>query len=159
MTGHLFACDGVAPIPLPALPLRQWVIRFSSRCASFSSRPDALARALAVIYRLIATHLAHKAGFTRKEAATGAVTLVQKHEKQSSYGIASVFSYRNEPDRAFEGLDKAVAYQDPGFAEIVLELQFANIRNDPRWLPFLRKIGKAPEQLAAIKLDVKVPQQ
>jgi hypothetical protein len=32
------------------------------------------------------------------------------------------------------------------------------IHADPRWLPFLRKIGKAPEQLAAIKFDVKVPQ-
>jgi hypothetical protein len=31
-----------------------------------------------VIYRLLATHLAHKAGFTGREAATGAVTLVQR---------------------------------------------------------------------------------
>ena len=29
--------------------------------------------------------------------------------------------------------------------------------SDPRWLPFLRKLGMAPEQLAAIKLDVTVP--
>jgi len=34
---------------------------------------------------------------------------------------------------------------------------FANLRQDPRWLPFLRKLGKAPEQLAAIKFDVKLP--
>lgn len=64
---------------LPALPLRQWVISFPFALRFlFASRPDALARALEVIYRLIATHLAHKAGFTRKEAATGAVTLVQR---------------------------------------------------------------------------------
>ena len=31
-----------------------------------------------MIYRLLATHLAHKAGFRCKEAATGAVTLVQR---------------------------------------------------------------------------------
>ena len=31
-----------------------------------------------MIYRLLATHLAHKAGFTRRETATGAVTLVQR---------------------------------------------------------------------------------
>ena len=34
---------------------------------------------------------------------------------------------------------------------------FANLHDDPRWLPFLRKIGKAPEQLAAINFDVTVP--
>ena len=33
----------------------------------------------------------------------------------------------------------------------------ASLHSDPRWLPFLRKLGMAPEQLAAIKFDVKVP--
>ena len=34
---------------------------------------------------------------------------------------------------------------------------FANIHDDPRWLPFLRELGMAPEQLAVIKFDVTVP--
>ena len=29
---------------------------------------------------------------------------------------------------------------------------------DARWLPFLRKIGKAPEQLAKIEFKVTLPQ-
>jgi hypothetical protein len=40
--------------------------------------PRALAKVLEVIYRLLATFLAHKAGFTRKEVITGAVTLVPR---------------------------------------------------------------------------------
>jgi len=28
---------------------------------------------------------------------------------------------------------------------------------EPHWLPFLRKIGNTPEQLAKIKFDVNVP--
>jgi len=36
----------------------------------------------------------------------------------------------------------------------VTENLFDKIHGDPRWLPFLRKIGKAPEQLA--KSDSKV---
>ena len=64
---------------LPALPLRQWVISFPFALRFlFAARPDALARALTVIYRLLATHLSRKAGFTGREAATGAVTLVQR---------------------------------------------------------------------------------
>jgi len=35
---------------------------------------------------------------------------------------------------------------------------FDKIHADPRWLPFLRKIGRAPEQLAKIEFKVSLPQ-
>jgi hypothetical protein len=34
----------------------------------------------------------------------------------------------------------------------------ASLHDDPRWLPFLRKVGVAPEQVAAIRFDVKLPE-
>jgi hypothetical protein len=68
-------------------------------------------------------------------------------------------AYRGDADLAFEWLDKAVTYRDAGLMDVAVEPMLANLHSDPRWLPFLRKIGKAPEQLAAIKFDVKVPQQ
>jgi hypothetical protein len=40
---------------------------------------------------------------------------------------------------------------------IAVQPLFANLHEDPRWLPFLREHGKAPEQLAAIKFDFTVP--
>jgi hypothetical protein len=74
---------------LPALPLGQWVISFPFALRLlFAACPDALARALEVIYRLIGTHLAHKAGFARKPTATGAVTLVQRFGSSVTYRIA-----------------------------------------------------------------------
>ena len=79
---------------------------------------------------------------------------MQKYGKEAAYNIAYVLAYRGEADRAFEWLDKAVAYKDPGLAEIAVQPLFGNIRHDPRWLPFLRSIGKAPEQLAAIPFAV-----
>jgi hypothetical protein len=84
--------------------------------------------------------------------------LIQKNGKSWAYNIAYVLAWRGEIDRAFEWLDKAVAYHDAGLSNIAVDPLLANIKEDPRWLPFLRKIGKAPEQLAAIKLDVKLPQ-
>ena len=84
--------------------------------------------------------------------------LIAKYGKDWTYNIAYVQAFRGDADQAFAWLDKAVAYQDPGIGYIVPENLFANIRSDPRWLPFLRKIGRAPEQLAAIKFDVQVPQ-
>jgi len=35
---------------------------------------------------------------------------------------------------------------------------FDSLHDDPRWLPFLRKIGYAPEQIAKVDLKVTLPQ-
>ena len=64
---------------------------------------------------------------------------------------------RGEADRAFEWLDKAARYHDLYFSAVAGHPMFNSIHSDPRWLPFLRKHGLAPEQLAAIEFDVKVP--
>ena len=66
--------------------------------------------------------------------------------------------FRDEVDRAFEWLDKAVEYGDPGLLEIVVEPAFGNITSDPRWLPFLESIDKSPAQLDAISFEVQLPQ-
>jgi hypothetical protein len=44
-----------------------------------------------------------------------------------------------------------------GISEIVTENLFDKIHADPRWLAFLRKVGKAPEQLAKIEFKVTLP--
>ena len=72
--------------------------------------------------------------------------------------IACVFAYRGESDRAFEWLQKAVVTRDSSLSNLPMELFLRNLHDDPRWLPFLRKLGKAPEQLAAIKFELKVPE-
>jgi len=40
----------------------------------------------------------------------------------------------------------------------VRENLFEKIHADPRWIPFPRKIGKGPEQLAKIEFKVTLPQ-
>jgi TolB-like protein/Tfp pilus assembly protein PilF len=83
--------------------------------------------------------------------------LKEKFEKDSAWNIAYVYAFRGETDRAFEWLEKAVEYRDPGRDDTAVTWQFASIHQDPRWLPYLRKIGRAPEQVAAIKFDIKLP--
>lgn len=83
--------------------------------------------------------------------------LIERHEHEASYAIAMVFAYRGDADRAFAWLDKAIAYHDAGLYSIVVHQGFKNLHRDPRWLPFLRKIGMAPEQMAAIEFTVKTP--
>jgi TolB-like protein/Tfp pilus assembly protein PilF len=93
----------------------------------------------------------------KAESDAALAELIGKFEKDSAYNIAYVLAWRGEADRAFEWLDKAVEYHDTGLVEISTEPLFANIEKDKRLTPFLRKIGKAPEQLAAIKFDVTAP--
>ena len=84
--------------------------------------------------------------------------LIEKYQQGAAFNIAYVMAFRGEPDRAFEWLNKAVAYKDPGLVGITTQPLIANIRFDPRWLPFLESIGKSPEQLAAIEFKVNLPE-
>jgi len=84
--------------------------------------------------------------------------LVRKYEGTSAFSIAMVLAYRGEADRAFEWLDKAVRYHDTNVGTLAVYPSLASLHSDPRWLPFLRKHGMTPEQLAAIKFEVKVPE-
>ena len=59
--------------------MRQWVLSFRFQLRFlFASRPEIMARVLGIVYRVIATHLVRKAGYTHDTARTGAVTLIQR---------------------------------------------------------------------------------
>jgi TolB-like protein len=110
------------------------------------------------IYKMIGLPMAYHA-LGRKADSDGALAaLIVKYEKEGPSNIASAYAYRGEADKAFEWLDKAVEYGDGGLGEIVTDNLFDKIHTDPRWLAFLRKIGKAPEQLAKIEFKVTLPQ-
>jgi len=84
--------------------------------------------------------------------------LIEKYEGGWAYQIAYALAYKGEVDRAFEWLNRAVEYNDPGLAEIPTQSLFASLYDDPRWLPFVESIGRSPEQLAAIEFEVPLPQ-
>ena len=107
------------------------------------------------VYKMIGLPMAYCALGRKADADAALNKLIAKYEKDAPSNIAYVCAYCADADKAFEWLDKAVAYQDPGLAEILTEKLFDKIHSDPRWLPFLRKIGKAPDQLA--KIEFKVP--
>ena len=53
--------------------------------------------------------------------------LIESFEQDAAYNIAYVFAFRGEADAAFEWLDKAVHYNDPGLAEIANERDVATV--------------------------------
>ena len=109
------------------------------------------------VYRLIGLAMAHYALGQVTESDAALVELIEKHEQERAYDIASILAFRGETDRTFEWLDKAVQYGDFSLVVAETDISFVNINNDPRWLPFLESIGKSPEQLAAIEFQVTLP--
>ncbi len=112
----------------------------------------------ASVWGMIGLPLAYHALGQAGESDAALAELIEKDEQGAPYNIAYIFAYRGEADRAFEWLDKAVKYKDPGLSGILGERLFSNIHDDPRWLPFLERIGKSPEQLAAIEFKVTLPE-
>jgi TolB-like protein/Tfp pilus assembly protein PilF len=109
-------------------------------------------------WRLIGLVMVHHALEQAAESDAALARLFDEYEEGWAYNIAYALAYRGEADRAFEWLDKAVEYNDPGLTDIAIEPMFANIHDDPRWLPFLASQERAPEQLAAIEFEVTLPQ-
>jgi hypothetical protein len=111
------------------------------------------------LWKMIGLPMAYHALGRKADSDTALAALIAKSEKEGPYNIAYMYAYCGEADKAFEWLGKELEYNGPGgFAEIGAENLFDKIHDDPRWLPFLRKIGKAPEQLAKIEFKVTLPQ-
>jgi len=110
------------------------------------------------VWRMIGLPMAYCALGRKADYEKAIADEIKQDEKEGPYNIAWVYAFCGDADKAFEWLDKAVAYHDPGLSEIVTENLFDKIHSDPRWLPFLRKIGKAPDQLAKIEFKVTPPQ-
>lgn len=106
------------------------------------------------IWRLIGLSEVHHALGRAQESDEALRTLMERHEHGWAFNIAYVLAYRGQVDRAFEWLDRAVAYGDPGLAEVFQRPQLANLQDDPRWPAFLARIGKSPDELAAIEFRV-----
>ena len=59
----------------------------------------------------------------------------------SDYQMATVYAYRGEVDHAFDLLDQAYDNRDGGLTFMLLDPLLANLHDDPRWEPFLDKMG------------------
>jgi len=68
-----------------------------------------------------------------------------------SVNVAGHASEHRVAERSCRGFDFGVAHARQPHP-------FGKIHADPRWQPFLRKVGKAPEQLAKIEFKGTLPQ-
>jgi len=108
-------------------------------------------------FKLTGVAIAQRALQHAAESDAALAALIARHAQDAAYYVAAVYAYRGEADRAFEWLDKAVANQNQNLFTVASEPLLDRLHDDPRWLAFLRKLGKAPEQLAKIQFNVTLP--
>ncbi len=75
----------------PHQPVRQWLLSFQFQLRFlFASRPLITGQVLGIVYRVVSLHLVKKAGYSRKAARTGAVTLIQRFGRSGAPGALNL---------------------------------------------------------------------
>ncbi|MBI5275429.1 MAG: tetratricopeptide repeat protein [Burkholderiales bacterium] len=107
--------------------------------------------------RLIGLARVHHALGQRPESDAALAALVARYEESGPSNIAQVHAFRGEPDQSFAWLEKAVRSNDTGLSRLPVSRDFQSLHGDPRWGALLRRLGKSPEQLAAVRFHVELP--
>ena len=74
-----------------------------------------------------------------------------------SVDFANAYAWTGNADEAFRYLEIAAKEASGIRCIISTDPFFRRLHDDPRWLPFLLSIGQAPEQLAEIEFNPRLP--
>jgi TolB-like protein/DNA-binding winged helix-turn-helix (wHTH) protein/cytochrome c-type biogenesis protein CcmH/NrfG len=91
-------------------------------------------------FRLSLYAIAYYALGRKKESDDALSELIAKYPR-NAYHIAEVYAFRNQPDQAFEWLDRAYIQRDDGLITTKVEPLLKNLHHDPRYAAFLKKLN------------------
>ena len=94
-------------------------------------------------FRLLGLALVHHARGQPEESDAALRGLIEKDSAGAAFQIAVGYAYRGETDLAFEWLERAYVQRDPGVGSTKVSPTLRNLHGDPRWKPFLEKMGLA----------------
>jgi TolB-like protein/DNA-binding winged helix-turn-helix (wHTH) protein len=77
----------------------------------------------------------------KKESDDALRELIAKYHASGAFQIAEVYGFRNQPNEAFEWLDRAYAQRDGGLIATKVDPLLKNLYNDPRYAAFLKKLN------------------
>ena len=93
------------------------------------------------IYRATGLSMAHHALGNDEASQESLDELIEKGAHEAAYQIAEVYGFRGETDKAFEWLEQSLKIRDSGLASMLGDPAIRELRTDPRWQPFLEKLG------------------
>ncbi len=92
-------------------------------------------------FRLSSVAMAeHTLGHAR-ESQQALERLIAQHATGAAFQIAEAYAWRGEKDKAFDWLERAYRQRDGGLSDIKTDPPLANLRDDPRYNAFLRKMN------------------
>jgi adenylate cyclase len=77
----------------------------------------------------------------RKESDAALRELIAKYQGVDDYSIARVYAFRNQPDEAFEWLDRGYARHNDGLIQMKIDPLLKNLHRDPRYAALLTKLN------------------
>ena len=77
----------------------------------------------------------------KKESDAALSELITKYHASNAFEIATIYAFRNQPDEAFEWLDRAYAQRDPSMMSTNMDPLLKSLHNDPRCAAFLKKLN------------------
>jgi serine/threonine-protein kinase len=92
-------------------------------------------------YRHVGRALALDTLGCRGDADRELAVAEQKFAHEKSFWIALVYAARNDPDRAFAWLDRALRQHDDGLLWMTGDPLLSNVSSDPRYKALLRKMN------------------
>ena len=108
-------------------------------------------------YRLLGLTMAYHDMGRKDESESAASKLVEKFGEDGAFQYAFMFAYCEQADQAFKWLEEIWETQEVPI-HMASEVLFSRLYDDPRWLPYLERIGQSPQQLKAIEFKVKLPE-
>jgi len=76
----------------------------------------------------------------RATESNAALSQLIAHYPADFYTIAVAYAYRDEPDKAFDWLQRALEHHDDGLKELKLEPPLKKLHGDPRYIALLRQM-------------------
>lgn len=104
---------------------------------------EAAKREIHADFRLLALANVYYAQGRHAESDAALKELIETGAHKGAFQIAEVFAYRDDRDQAFAWLERAYTQRDAGMNMLRFSQSMRKLRGDPRWLPFLEKVGLA----------------
>jgi alpha-mannosidase len=76
----------------------------------------------------------------KKDSDAALTELTAKYQAVDPCRIAEIYAFRNQPDEAFQWLDRAYASHDDELIHTKVEPLLKSLHNDPRFAALLKKL-------------------
>ncbi len=93
------------------------------------------------VYRTTGLAMLHHLMGNHEESDRALKDLIGDAADIAAFQIAEVYGVRGEADEAFEWLEQSLVIRDSGLASLLGDPAFRGLIGDPRWIPFLEKLG------------------